>query len=73
VVNNSYKTMLDCWNSDPHQRPTFSLLVSCLDSMLSTAVGQVLLYAFYSMLLHIGVASYGALSTGARAPPSTSS
>ena len=41
LVDDSYEVMLDCWRHDPDVRPTFTVLVSRLDAMLTNVVGNV--------------------------------
>jgi len=43
--------MLDCWNYEPHLRPTFTAIASSLDAMLSSVVGQVCSQLLFTLLV----------------------
>ena len=39
----SYSVMLNCWDTDPAQRPTFSELVATLSTLLEASAGYLTL------------------------------
>ena len=39
----SYSVMLNCWDTDPAQRPTFSELVATLSALLEASAGYLTL------------------------------
>lgn len=51
MSHRSYNTMLACWETDPSERPTFSILVKSLGNLLQARVKQVGLSLLTSNIL----------------------